>query len=90
MRIECDGEIVVNRSLCFKAEDIVEVDVIGRAMDIMKSFCVGEALVVIVEVVVVEITIGGFDGADAFTTQSFDETILVSTVGAFDSSFCLW
>ena len=61
---EGDGVIVVDTPGCFEAEDVVEVDALGAAVDIREVVGTGEAGVMLLEIGDLEIAVGILDGGD--------------------------
>ena len=81
---EGDGVIAVDTPGCFEAEDVVEVDALGAAVDIREVVGTGEAGVMLLEIGGLEIAVGIIDGGDGVSAECFDKTVLMGPVGAFD------
>ena len=79
----------MNLPCSLEAKDVIEVKTVGRTVNIGKTFGVSKTVVVIIKIHVVQEQIGLVDGVDTVTTKGFDESILMSTIGAFDTSFGL-
>ena len=77
---ERDCEVVVETTGCFKAEDVVKVDPISRAMDVFETFQASKADIVFFEIDVFKESVGSVDAADVVTAKGFDESVLMSTV----------
>lgn len=73
-----------------EAEDIVEVDANSRAMNVGKAISVSKPAIVIIGEEGVQETIGLVDGGDSLFAQVFDKTILMGTIGSFDTPLGLW
>jgi len=87
--VQGNGVIVVDSARGFKAEDVVEVDSIGRAVNVSQAVRTSKADVVLGSVGLFKETIGSLNSADALATESFDETVLMGAVTSFDTTFGL-
>lgn len=90
LSVERNGVIVVDTPGGFKAEDVVKVKTVRRSMDVSESVRASKAAVVFVEIDVFKKVIGSLDGADGMSAKRFDKSVLMSTIGSFDTSFGLW
>jgi hypothetical protein len=80
----------MNLARSLKAEDVVEIEVNSRTVNVIKALGSGKALIVLVDIRVFEISVRIDDCWDVVTTQGFDETILMSAIRSFDASLGLW
>jgi hypothetical protein len=87
--VKGDRVIVVDTSSGLKTKDVFKGDSLSRSMKIPEVMGVGKALVVITEVEPFEKSVGFIDGADVGTSECFDQTVLMSTITTFDTSFRL-
>ena len=90
MTVQGNGPIVVDVACVFEAEDVVQVNTVSRAMDVGEAICVCKALVVVIGVEGFKETISLVDGGDVLFPQGFDESILMCSIGALDTSSGLW
>jgi hypothetical protein len=85
LSVEGNGPVVVDLPSVLQAEDVVEVDAVSGTMDIGKPLSVSEASVVVIGEEGLKQMVGLVDGGDVLFAQIFDETILMSAIGSFDT-----
>ena len=87
--IERDGVIVVDIARCFKAEDVLEIESLGRSVNVREMVLVCEAVIVLAEIDLIEEAVCILDRCDVVPAERFDEAVLMGSVGALNTSFGL-
>jgi hypothetical protein len=88
-RTEGDRVVAIDIARGLKAKDVVEIDPFRAPVHVREMICLGETGIVLVEIGLVEETVGILDGGDVVSAEGLNETILMGTVGAFDSALGL-
>ena len=55
--IQSNGRVVMNLARSLKAEDVFEIKTKGRAVNVIKAFGVGKALIMLVDIGVFEVSV---------------------------------
>lgn len=84
--VQDNGIIVVDPTDSFKAEDVVQIDSIRRAMNVSQATDVSKASVMVFQIGQIQETIGSIDRTDLFLAQGFDQTVLMCFPTCRDST----
>ena len=89
LSVERDGPVIVDLPGILKAEDVVEVDTSGGTVDVSNGLGMSEPSVVVIDEEGFENVVSVVDRRDILFAQVFDETILLGSVGSFDTALGL-
>lgn len=87
--IECDGVIVVDIAGCFKTEDVLKIESLGRSVNVREVALMCKVSIVLVEIDTIEEAICIVDRCDVVPAERFDEAVLMGAVGALNTPFGL-